>query len=39
MTRCICITPADPRHPVKRIIHPRCPDHGGQPRWEVTDGT
>jgi hypothetical protein len=34
--RCICITPTDPHHPVKRITHPNCPYHGGQPHWKVT---
>jgi hypothetical protein len=34
---CICITPVDPRHPIKRLVHWRCPQHPNDTgHWKVT---
>jgi hypothetical protein len=35
--RCpICVYQASPSGWRLRLIHPRCPQHGGHPHWKVT---
>ncbi len=32
---CPCVYPTDPRHWLRRVAHPRCPQHGQPPHWKA----